>query len=331
MKNSSFSFLRQSFFTDRLVRQRQASPNTVASYRDTFRLLFEFARRSLNKEPSTLTIDDLNTPFIGSFLDHLEKERANSARSRNTRLAALHSFFKYAALQDPTRSALMQRVLAMPTKRYDRRPIDFLTRGEIEVLLAVPDQDTWAGRRDRTLLFLMAQTGLRVPELIGLACRDIVLGTGPHVRCEGTGRKHRCTPLRKELVTALHAWLDERNGQIDEPLFPNARGGFLSRNGVGYLLTRHVAVARQKCPSPQKKRISPHVLRHSAAIDLLQCGVDRTVIALWLGHENVETTQIYLQASLEMKEKALVKTCPLDVKPGRYKPDDDLLSFLKDL
>lgn len=331
MKNTTFPFFLQSFFTDRLIHQRQASPNTIASYRDTFCLLLKFALHRLNKEPSTLTIEDLNAPFIGNFLDHLEKERANSARSRNTRLAAIHSFFKYIALQDPIHGELIQRVLAMPSKRYDRKPIDFLTTTEIETLLAIPDLQTWPGRRDRTLLLVMVQTGLRVSELIGLTCQDIVLGTGAHVQCKGKGRKQRCTPLRKEVVTALRVWLHELNSQPHEPLFPNAQGDFLSRNGVGYILTKHVAVARKKCPSMQKKRISPHVLRHSAAIDLLQCGVDRSVIALWLGHENVETTQIYLQASLELKEKALAKTSPLNVKPGRYKPDDKLLSFLKEL
>lgn len=331
MKNTTFPFFLQSFFTDRLIHQRQASPNTIASYRDTFCLLLKFALHRLNKEPSTLTIEDLNAPFIGNFLDHLEKERANSARSRNTRLAAIHSFFKYIALQDPIHGELIQRVLAMPSKRYDRKPIDFLTTTEIETLLAVPDLQTWSGRRDRTLLLFMVQTGLRVSELTGLTCQDIVLGTGAHVQCKGKGRKQRCTPLRKEVVTALRVWLHELNSQPHEPLFPNAQGDFLSRNGVGHILTKHVAVARQKCPSMQKKRISPHVLRHSAAIDLLQCGVDRSVIALWLGHENVETIQIYLQASLELKEKSLAKTSPLNVKPGRYKPDDKLLSFLKEL
>ncbi|MHC4686787.1 MAG: site-specific integrase [Planctomycetota bacterium] len=329
--NNNFPALLEAFFTDRLMRQRQASPNTIASYRDSFCLLFKFAKQHLNKGPSTLSIEDLDAPFIGSFLNHIEKDRGNCARSRNVRLAAIHSFFKYVALQDPSHSALIQRVLAIPSKRYDRKPIDFLTKPEIEALLAAPDQSRWNGRRDRTLLLLAVQTGLRVSELITLTCTDIVLDSGALVRCKGKGRKDRCTPLRKELVVLLRSWLRERSGQPDDPLFPNARGAFLSRDGVEYLLAKHVAVARQKCPSLQKKRISPHVLRHTAAMELLQHGVDRSVIALWLGHESLETIQVYVQANLEMKEKALAKTTPINVKPGRYQPDDQLLAFLKDL
>ena len=329
--NTNFPGLLEAFFTDRLIRQRQASSNTIASYRDSFCLLFKFAQQRLDKAPSTLSIEDLGAPFIGAFLNHLEKDRGNIARSRNVRLAAIHSFFKYVALQDPCHSSLIQRVLAIPTKRYDRRPIDFLTKPEIYALLAAPDQSTWAGRRDRTLLLLAIQTGLRVSELIGLTCQDIVLDSGAHVRCKGKGRKERCTPIRKELIAALHIWLREHHGELDDPLFPNARGGFLSRDGVEYLLAKHVAVARQKCSSLQKKHISPHVLRHTTAMELLHHGVDRSVIALWLGHESPETTQVYIQANLEMKEQALAKTTPLDVQPGRYQPEDHILAFLKSL
>lgn len=328
---TTFPGLLQSFFTDRLMRQRQASPNTIASYRDSFCLLFEFAQQRLKKTPQNLTIKDLDAPFIGAFLDYLEKNRGNSARSRNVRLAAIHSFFKYIALHEPNHSALIQRVLAIPNKKYARKPIDFLTRPEIEALLAVPDQSRWAGRRDRTLLLLAVQTGLRVSELIGLTCQDISLSRGAHVRCKGKGRKERCTPLRKESVAALRVWLRERNGEPLNPLFPNARGGPLSRDGIEYLLAKHAAIARKKCPSLQKKRISPHVLRHSAAMDLLQHGVDRSVIALWLGHESVETTQMYIQANLKLKEQALAKTAPLDVRTGRYRPDNYILTFLKSL
>ena len=328
---NNFPGLIEAFFTDRLMRQRQSSPNTIASYRDSFCLLFKFAKQHLNKEPSMLSIEDLNAAFIGSFLNHIEKDRGNCARSRNVRLAAIHSFFKYTALQDPSHSALIQRVLAIPTKRYERKPIDFLTKPEIEALLAAPDQSTWGGRRDSTLLHLAIQTGLRVSELIGLTCKDIVLDSGAHVRCKGKGRKDRCTPLRKQLVAILRSWLRERAGQPDDPLFPNTRGGFLSRDGVEYLLNKHVVVACQKCPSIQKKRVSPHVLRHTAAMELLQHGVDITVIALWLGHESPETTQIYVQANIKMKEKALAKTTPVNVKTGRYQPKDQILTFLKSL
>ena len=329
--NNNFPGLMEAFFTDRLMRQRQASPNTIASYRDSFCLLFKFAKQRLNKEPSSLSIEDLDATFIGSFLDHIENDRGCCARSRNVRLAAIHSFFKYIALRDPTLSALIQRVLSIPTKKYDRKPVDFLTKPEMDALLAAPDLKTWNGRRDRALLLLTIQTGLRVSELIGLTCKDIVLDSGAHVRCKGKGRKDRCIPLRKELATTLRSWLKERSGQPDDPLFPNARGGFLSRDGVEYLLAKHAAVASQNCPSIKKKRISPHVLRHTTAMELLQHGVDITVIALWLGHESPETTQVYLQADMKMKEKALAKITPANVKPGRYRPGDQLLSFLKSL
>jgi site-specific recombinase XerD len=329
--NSTFPGLLEAFFTERLMQQRQASPDTIASYRDTFCLLFKYAQKRINKAPSALTLEDLNAPFIGDFLHHLEKERANSVRTRNARLAAIHSFFRYVAFREPNHSALIQRVLAIPTKRYESKPIEFLARSEVDVLMEVPDQTTRAGRRDHTLLLLAVQTGLRVSELIGLQCQDIVLGTGPHVRCKGKGRKDRCTPLRKEAVTSLRNWLRERNGRPEEPLFTNARGGALSRDGVEYILAKHIKIACKQCKSLGKKRVSPHVLRHTAAMDLLQHGVDRSVIALWLGHESVETTQIYFHANLELKEKALAKTTPLNVQHGRYRPDDKLLAFLKSL
>lgn len=328
---ANFPGLLEAFFTDRLMRQRQASPNTIASYRDTFCLLLRFAQQHLNKAPSALTIEELDAPFIGAFLDHLEKDRGNSARSRNVRLAAIQSFFHYVALHEPIHSALTQRVLAIPSKRYNRKPIEFLTRQEIDALLESPGQDTWAGRRDRALLLLAVQTGLRVSELISLRCQDVVLDRGAHVRCQGKGRKERCTPLRKEAVSVLQVWLRERNGSTSEPLFPNARGGQLSRDGVEYLLAKHVSVARQQCSSLKKKRVSPHVLRHTAAMELLQHGVDHSVIALWLGHESPETTQMYFHANLKLKEQALAKTAPVNVRPGRYRPDEKLLAFLKSL
>jgi len=321
----------EAFFTDRLIRQRRASPHTIGGYRDTFRLLLGFARQHLTKEPSRLAIEDLDAPLIGAFLDHLEKERGNSARTRNVRLAAIHSFFRYLALQEPTHSAVIQRVLAMPSKRYDRRPIGFLTRPEMEALLAAPARGTWSGQRDHALLLVALQTGLRVSELIGLRCQDIVLNTGAHVRCQGKGRKERCTPLRKDAVAVLRSWLRARAGAPSDPAFPNARGGSLSRDGVEDLLGKHLAIARTRCHSLKGRRVSPHVLRHSTAMDLLQRGIDRSVIALWLGHESVETTQMYLDANLELKEKALAKTTPFNVRPGRYRPDDRVLAFLKSL
>jgi len=328
---AEFPQLLEAFFTDRLMRQRQASPHTIASYRDTFRLLLGFAHKRLKKPPSKLTIQDLDTPFLGTFLDYLEKERGNKARSRNVRLAAIHSFFRYVALHEPSHSAQAQRILAMPSKRFKQKDIHFLTRPEIDALLAAPAQDSWSGLRDHTMLLLMVQTGLRLSELTALRCEDIELGSGAHVRCTGKGRKERCTPLRKETVTALRAWLRQRNTLPTRALFPNARGGHLSADGVQYVLDKHLDTAKQRCPSLKKKRVTPHVLRHTTAMELLQSGVDCAVIALWLGHESMETTQMYLHADLKLKEKALAKTAPLGVPPGRYRPDDKLLAFLQGL
>ena len=323
--------LTQAYFKDRLMGQRSASPHTIASHRDTFRLLLEFAQTSLKKAPTALAMDDLDAPFIGRFLDHLEKDRGNSPQTRNVRLAAIHSFFNYVAIQEPSLSALTQRVLAIPAKRYKTKPIDFLTRTEIEALVAAPDLTIWSGRRDRTLLLVAVQTGLRVSELVGLCCQDVILGTGAHVRCLGKGRKQRCTPLRREAVAVMRVWLRERNGQPSDPLFPNARGRPMSRDGVEYLLAKHVAKACLKCPSLKHKHVSPHVLRHSLAMELLQHGVDRSVIALWLGHETIETTQVYTHANLALKQAALAKTNPLKGKPGLYRPSDKLLAFLNSL
>ena len=323
--------LLQSFFTDRLFRQRRASPHTIAGYRDSFRLLLHFAKERLGKAPSDLMLDDLNVAFIGDFLDDLESRRKNSARTRNIRLAAIHSFFQYVAFEEPAHALLCQRILAMPTKRHERRPIEFLNRDEIDALLAVTDSSTWIGRRDRTMLLLTVQTGLRVSELIGLSCQDIVLGTGAHVHCQGKGRKHRCTPLRPETAKMLDAWLRERRGRPEDPLFLSTRGGKLSRDAIERLIRKYTALAGRMCASLKRKKVSPHVLRHAAAMDLLQNGVDRSVIALWLGHESVETTQMYLHADMRLKEQALSRTQPMKVRPGRYRPNDKLLAFLESL
>jgi site-specific recombinase XerD len=328
---STFPELLQAYFTQRLMNECNASPHTIANYRDAFRLLIAFAHGQLRKPPTALTMQELDASFVCRFLDHLERDRGVSARSRNVRLAAIHSFFNYVALQEPALGALAQRVLAIKSKRYARKPVDFLTRAEAEALLSAPNQATWSGRRDRTLLLIALQTGMRVSELISLRCQDVSLDTGAHVRCIGKGRKARCIPLRKETVTTLRVWLRERNGQSADALFPNARGKALSRDGIQYLLAKHVASARQRCPTLKNKRVSPHVLRHSTAMDLLQHGVDRSVIALWLGHESMETTQIYLQASLELKERALAQTEPFNGRTRRYRPPDQLMAFLKGL
>ena len=326
MISASLQSLVQSFFTDRLLRQRQASPHTISGYRDSFRLLLQFAKQRLGKMPSKLTIEDLDPSFLGLFLEHLEKVRKNTTRTRNARLAAIHSFFQYVALEEPAHSLHCQRVLAMPNKRHERRPIEFLNRDEIDALLAVPNLSTWVGRRDRTLLLVAVQTGLRVSELVGLNCQDVVLGTGAHVRCLGKGRKTRCTPLRPETTRTMKTWLRERHGLPEQPVFPSIR-----RDAIERLITKYANLAKHTCPSLKRKKVSPHVLRHAAAMDLLQHGVDRSVIALWLGHESVETTQMYLHADMRLKEKALSRTTPLNVKRGRYRPDDKLLAFLEGL
>jgi site-specific recombinase XerD len=331
MTAASFPALLQAFFTDRLLQQRQASPHTIAGYRDTFRLLLHFAADRLGKTPTQLGFDDISAAFIGQFLDHLETKRSNSVRTRNARLAAIRSFFKYVAVREPSWALLCQQILAMPNKRQTRLPVVYLDRIEVDALLAAPDSSTWTGRRDRTLLLVAVQTGLRVSELIGLRCQDIVLGRGAHVRCEGKGRKQRCTPLRKDAVSLLNAWLRERRGLPEDPVFPSLRRGPLSRDAVEYLVAKHASVAGKHCPSLARKRVTPHVLRHAAAMDLLQHGVDRTVIALWLGHESPETTLIYLHADMSIKEKALARTEILGVKPGRFRPDDQLLAFLEAL
>jgi integrase/recombinase XerD len=324
--------LLQGFFTGRLIGQRRVSPHTVASYRDTFRLLLKFAQQRLKKEPAKLGLAEIDAPLLIAFLDYLEKERGNGARSRNARLAAIHSFFRYVALEEPQHAAQAQRVLAIPCKRYTRRPIDYLTSAEVEALLKAPDQKTWGGRRDAALLLVAVETGLRLSELIGLRREDVVLTHGAHVRCEGKGRKERCTPLRKETVKVLSAWLGERQGKPSDALFPNARGGVLSADGVQYLLAKHVVTAAAGCASLHSKRVTPHVLRHTTAMNLLHHGVDSTVIALWLGHEQVETTQMYLHASLDMKERTLERVDPYTTpETGRFRPDDQLLDFLNNL
>jgi len=328
---ANFPTLLESFFTKRLMAQRRASPHTIASYRDTFHVLLQFTHRTLGKTPSQITMEDLNAPMIGTFLDDLEHSRHNGVRSRNLRMTVIRSFFRYAALEAPQHSGLIQRVLAIPNKRQERRLVGFLTRLEIDALLAAPKRNTWLGRRDHALLLMAIQTGLRLSEITALRQQDVVLGKGAHVRCEGKGRKERCTPLTKSTVTVIAEWIREQGQHGTLILFPNARGGRLSADAVQYLVTKYGAVARQTCSTLGSKRLTPHVLRHTAAMELLQAGVDRAVIALWLGRESVETTQIYLDADLALKEQALSKVAPIDAKGVRYRPDDELLAFLKKL
>lgn len=327
----TFPTLLERYFTQRLVQQRQASAHTIASYRDTFRLLLQFAQRRLHRAPSALSIDDINAPLVVEFLDELEKTRDVTARTRNLRLTAIRSFFRFVAFEAPAHSAQIQRLLAIPAKRYARALVPFLSRVEVDALLAAPDQRTWSGRRDHAFILLAVQTGLRLSELTSLHQRDLQFGIGAHVRVIGKGRKERCTPMSKNTRAVLAAWVKEAQKLPDQPLFPNASGGRLSAHGVQYLLAKHVASATTACPSLKNKRVSPHVLRHTTAMDLLQQGTDRSVIALWLGHESIETTQIYLDADLEMKQRVLDRVIPLNGKPGRYRPDDKLLAFLKNL
>ena len=333
MKTTTLSLapLLERFFTQRLMQQRQASPHTIISYRDTFRLLLKFAQQQLHTPPALLTFKAVDAPLIVAFLDHLEKHRGLSARSRNLRLTAIHSFFRYVAFEAPDHAAQIQRVLAIPSKRFTRTQVHFLTRPEVKALLAAPDQCTWFGRRDHAFLLTAAQTGLRLSEMTGLTREDVTLSTGAHVRVIGKGRKERCVPLAKPTAAVLKAWLREPPRGDGQVLFPNARGTRLTPDGVHYLLVRHVNTAAAACPSLKGKRVTVHVLRHTMALDLLQGGVDRSVIALWLGHESVETTQIYLEATLAMKEKALSKTKPMNGQFRRYRPGDQLLGFLNNL
>jgi site-specific recombinase XerD len=321
----------QAFFTQRLIEQRNASPHTVAAYRDTLRLLLVFAQDRTGKTPSALDLDDLDAPLINAFLTHLEQHRRNSERTRNARLATIHSMFRFAALHHPEHAALIQRVLAIPPKRFQRTVVAFLTPAEVDALLAAPDRTRWVGRRDHALLLLAVQTGLRVGELTALVNRDVHPNPGAHVRCLGKGRKHRCTPLTAQTLAVLRAWQTERGGQPTDPLFATSRGRALSRDAVALLVARHTQAAQQTCPTLATKTITPHVLRHTAAMRLLHAGVDTSTIALWLGHERAETAQIYVHADQTLKERALARTRPVGTTPGRYRPPDTLLAFLERL
>lgn len=321
----------QAFFTDRLARQRRASARTIASYRDTMRLLLTFVQHQSGTRPEKLDWNDLTADVITSFLDHLEGERGNSIRTRNLRLTAIRSLFSYAALQHPEHALLIQRVLDIPPKRFDKRIVTFLTGAEVDALLAACDPDRWEGRRDKALMALAVQTGLRVSELTSLNCADVTLGEGAAVRCEGKGRKQRIVPLDRPSQRLLRAWLGERAGRPGDPLFPTRTGRRLSRDAVAQRLATHAKTAAQTCPSLLEKNVHPHVLRHSCAMSLLQAGVDTTVISLWLGHAGIRSTDPYVHADMTIKEKALALTTPVTAKPGRYRPTDKILAFLDSL
>jgi integrase/recombinase XerD len=321
----------QAFFTDRLARQKKASPNTVAAYRDTCRLLLSFARQQTAKQPSRLSLADLDAALVGAFLQHLEDDRGNASSTRNARLAAIHSLFSYAASRAPEHAAVISQVLAIPPRRRERAIVSYLTPGEIDALLAAPDRSTWHGRRDHALLLLAVQTGLRVSELTALAVQDAHLGAGPHVRCHGKGRKDRATPLTSQVVRTLRTWLAELGPGPGTPLFPTRAGSRLSRDAVERLVTKYASAAAGNCPSIKEKNVTPHVLRHTAAMALLRSGTDTSVIALWMGHESPETTQVYLHADMTIKEQALARVQQPGTSPGRYQPPDTLLAFLDSL
>jgi len=331
MKTNNFSVLVQTFFTDYLISQRQASGHTISSYRDTFCLFLKFLQKHLKKDPSTIKIENITVDVIKEFLKELEKIRNISIRSRNQRLAAIHSCFRYASFLYPEQSNLIQQILAIPHKKHDYPVVQFLTSNEINALLATPDRTTWLGRRDYILILLAIRTGLRVSELINLCWNNITLGSSSHVHCVGKGRKERATPITKNTASVLKSWLNENKANNESLIFTNARKGKLSRDGFRYILKKYIRLASDNCETLKRKRISPHSLRHTAAMQLLEAGIDTMIIAIWLGHESIESTQVYIKADLKMKENALNKIKDPKIKSLRYKPNDSLIKFLKSL
>jgi site-specific recombinase XerD len=328
---SSLAPTLEAFFTQRLAGQLNASPNTIASYRDAFKLLLGYVAATTGTPPYKLDFEDINAQVISGFLDDLETNRGASISTRNARLAAIHSLFRFASIRHPEHAQLISRVLDIPTKQTRHALITYLDRAEIDALLGAPDRATRIGRRDHALLLVAVQTGLRVSELIGLRRTDVALGTGAHLACTGKGRKQRATPLLPETVSTLKAWLHERPGQPGDPLFPGPRGRPLTRDAVAAIVARHATKAAETCPSIASKRVTAHVLRHSFAMDLYHQGVDPATIALYLGHEGLRTTSVYVTADTEIKQRALARITPIGVKPGRYRPTDKLLAFLEAL
>ena len=321
----------QAFFVEYLLNQKHASPRTLAAYRDAFRLLLRFIHQTHGIEPATLNVENLDTPVILAFLDHIEQQRSNSIRSRNARLAAIRSFFRFVQMREPAAVAVASRVLAIPAKRTERKLIGYLTRPEIDALLSAADQTCWDGRRDHALLLTLYNSGARVSEIIGVRRDEIVLDVPASLKLHGKGRKERAVPLWTKTAQILRAWFQELGDQFGGLAFPSARARRLSRHGVSFLLSRLADRAAAKCPSLRNKTISPHVIRHSTAMHLLQSGVDPAVIALWLGHESVETTHGYVEADLTMMEKAMGKLAPAGSAPARFKASDDLMAFLATL
>lgn len=328
---TGFPTLLQQFFLERLIQQRNASAQTVAAYRDSFRLLLQFAQRHLGKAPEQLALADLDAPLLLAFLNHLESERHNKIRSRNARFAAIRSFLHFAALKDPTALPVIQRVMAIPMKRFDKPLLGFLSRTEMQAILDAPGCTTWCGQRDRVMLATLYNTGGRVSEITGLRVADVSLDGSAAVRIRGKGRKERCVPLWRTTATEIRKWLARSDGKPDRPLFPSRSGTRMSRPAVTVRLQLAVQSAATACPQLSQRRISPHTIRHSTAMHMLQAGVDITLIALWLGHENPATTHMYVEADLAMKERALNAVQPPRTKQTRYRPTDRVLQFLQTL
>jgi site-specific recombinase XerD len=331
MTNTSFAKVLQNFFLQRLINEKNASPQTIFAYRDTFRLLFDFLHKETNKAPSDLTLEDLDAATILKFLDHLETKRRNCIASRNARLAAIHSLFRYASYLQPASTEVIQRVLAIPRKRSDHPQVGFLSKEEVEAIIGAPDLSTWSGNRDHTMFMTLYNTGARVSEIVALRTMDICMNKSAYVKIQGKGRKERAIPLWTGTRRLIKGWLNHLNGDPNAFLFPNTQGKQLTRHGVSYRLRLAKDIAATKCPSLKNKNISPHCLRHSTAMHLLQSGVDINVIALWLGHESLSTTHIYLEADLAMKERVLKKLESPPAKYIRFRPSDRVLNFLDNL
>ncbi len=319
------------FFVDYLMRLRAASTHTIASYRDTFRLFLKFIEVEHNKSPFNLNVKEINCDMVRNFLTYLEDNRGMKSRSRNQRLSALRSFYRYLLIECPELSLTIQKILSIPQKRYESVQVHFLNDAEVKALLEAPDQTTKQGRRDFTLILFLVQTGLRVSELINLKIEDVHIGATAYVTCMGKGRKHRTTPLTKRTAKIIRAWCSEQDFKGSDFLFNNAREKQFSVDGIRYILRKYSVTASQICPSLAKKKVTPHVIRHTTAMQLLFAGVDISTIALWLGHESIETTKQYLEADLKQKEEALKKVNPQGQRPFRYKPKDKLIRFLESL
>jgi len=329
--SAPFGALLQQFFMERLIQQKHASACTVATYRDSFQLLLAFAERRLHKKPTELHLADLDAALILQFLEYLEKERHNSIRSRNARFIAIRSFMQYAALKEPAALGLIQSVLAIPMKRFERPQVGFLPQEQVQAILEAPPQSTWCGQRDRVMLATLYNTGARVSELTGMRVHDVLLASTAAIRIHGKGRKDRTVPLWHSTATQIRRWLRAYPRGPDEPLFPNRRGERMTRVGATERLHLAVQGATSQYTELARRKVSPHILRHSLAMRLLQAGVDITVIALWLGHESPVTTHMYVEADLTMKERALKRIQPHKTRQVRYQPKDGLLAFLQSL